>query len=843
MTFPPIVWPGDVATAHRVRAAIMQSVGLPTRIGLGRTRTLSKVANALAKASEKIWGGVIDLHDTELRRRPLEQRPVGEVWGVGPAPRDHWRFGLSALSYNLKRVRGNPVNAVTKGTLCRSCMSMCPIEVTIEDGLVTKASGDDAAPIYEGFCCPKGRMLPEMQNHPQRLKHSLKRQPDGSYAPISTEQALDEIAAKLGDIISKHGPNAVAVYLGGANLEQAACGSMAPALLNAIGSRMIFSAVTIDQPGMIVASALHGEWDGGRMHPSTWDVFLLVGSNPVISKQYFTQNPGQQLKSMFREQAKLIVIDPRRTETARRAHVHLQAIPGEDPTILAGLIHLVIASDRFDHDFIRENTQGFDRLKAAVVKFTPDYVAKRAGVKVDLLHEAARLLCEARAGDFATGTGAAMAPRGNLTCYLASCLQTLLGLWAREGDLASKPPVLQKPRHRRAQPNPPVPARSGDIKLRARGLQASLAGLPTGALAEEILLPGEGTIRALFMHGGAMLSWPQEDLVRKALESLDLLVVPDIEFSPTAAVATHVLATTTQLEVPVMTQLCEIASTFHHGYGWDEPYAAYRSAVIYPPADSDVIESWQIHYRIAQRLGLQLALTNPFDPMAVPQPLDMTDEPTTDEVFELMCAGSTVPLSEVRRHAHGAIFEQARSIVGQRSPDCLARLELADPEMLVELQKVSEIPERRWLTTSDEWPFLLIARRNHHTTNASHQMVRENLKKSYNPAFLHPLDIAALGLAEGDPVMVASAHGEIYLPVESDPDLRRGTVSISHGFGGGRMKPSDYKGGSNVNRLLRTDIGSDPITGMPHMSAVPVAVRRVVVAAADLVEGSPTDLE
>jgi anaerobic selenocysteine-containing dehydrogenase len=119
--------------------------------------------------------------------------------------------------------------------------------------------------------------------------------------------------------------------------------------------------------------------------------------------------------------------------------------------------------------------------------------------------------------------------------------------------------------------------------------------------------------------------------------------------------------------------------------------------------------------------------------------------------------------------------------------------------------------------------------------------VREHLRKSYNPAFLHPLDIAALELAIGDPVMVASAHGEIYLPVESDPDLRRGTVSISHGFGGGGTKPSDYMRGANVNRLLRTDIGSDPITGMPHMSAVPVAIRKVVVAADDVVEGIPAD--
>ena len=237
-----------------------------------------------------------------------------------------------------------------------------------------------------------------------------------------------------------------------------------------------------------------------------------------------------------------------------------------------------------------------------------------------------------------------------------------------------------------------------------------------------------------------------------------------------------------------------------------------------------------------------LELTNPFDPVAVPQPVDMINEPTTDELFELMCAGSTVPLAEVKRHPHGAIFEQARSIVGPRSPDCVARLELADPEMLAELDKVSETPERQWRSTSAEWPFLLIARRNHHTTNASHQQVRDKLKKRYNPAFLHPDDMAALGVEEGDPVMVASPYGEIFLPVESDPDLRCGTVSISHGFGGGRMRPSDYMQGANVNRLLRTDIGSDPITGIPHMSAVPVVVRKVKADAADLIREKPHDL-
>ena len=168
----------------------------------------------------------------------------------------------------------------------------------------------------------------------------MKRQPDGSFEPIDTDTAIAEIAGRLKEIIDRNGPRSVAGFLGKPGVEQVATAPVMMSLLRAIGSPMFFSMATLDQPNTKIAEALHGAWDGGRMRPETLDVMLIVGGNPVISKQYFGQNPGMRLKELVRRGTKLIVIDPRRSETARRADVHLQPIPGQDAAIAAGLVHL-----------------------------------------------------------------------------------------------------------------------------------------------------------------------------------------------------------------------------------------------------------------------------------------------------------------------------------------------------------------------------------------------------------------------------------------------------------------------------------------------------------------------
>ena len=715
-------------------------------------------------------------------------------------------------------------------SVCRSCITYCPLDVTIEGSTVLKVEPNLDAPLYDGFICPKGRALKAAHNDPNRLLHHLKRQPDGRFAPIPTAQLVDEISEKLRAILEKHGPRSVATFLGGPSTEQPAASAMMFSFVGALGSDSFYYVNTIDQPGNVTADALHGTWAGGRMRPEKLDVFVIIGGNPIISKQYFSQNPGQQIKQMVRGGTKLIVIDPRRTETARRAHLHLQCIPGEDPTIVAGLIHLVIDNGHANREFVDLNASGFAELTEAVRPFTPDYVAARAGIREEDLREAARVIGEAHYGDIGSGVGPSMATRGTLTAYLVRCLQTVRGFWAPAGDEGVRPHVLLPRKAYKAQPNPPMPAWGFGRTMRVRGLQQTIAGLPVAALCEEILTPGEGQVRAMFLHAAAILTWPQTELVKQALEDLELLIVHDVELplSPTAQLAHYVIATKKTFEIPLISQMNELVGMVHSGYGWVEPYGAYHPALFDPPEGSDILDSWQIYYRVAQKLGIQMKCCGFFsDPGTAPL-MDMTREPTTDEVYELMCADSAVPLAEVKKHPNGKLFDEARERVRPRDPDCTARLELAHPTMLEQLATVRRESVEGRRGTNAEYPFQLIGSRIHHSTNGSYRPAG-SLKRPYNPAYMNARDLEALGLRDGDLVEIRSRHGRIRGVVETDNDLRPGVLAMSHGFGKVPGDPTydPRRDGANVNSLMHWEDDPDPYNGMPRMSALPVAVTPV----------------
>lgn len=715
-------------------------------------------------------------------------------------------------------------------TTCRSCHNNCPVNVTIDGGTVVKVTGNPDAPLYEGFICPKGTALAAYHNDIDRLEHHLKRLPDGRYVPISSEQLADEISIQLKAIIERHGPDAVASFMGGASVEHPAMQPMIASFLQAIGSSSFYSTGTLDQPGLMIADALHGRWAGGHPHQDQLEALVLVGTNPVISKQSLGQNAGMILKNLVKNGMKLIVIDPRRTETARRAHIFLQCIPGEDPTIIAGLLHLIVARGGVDRSFVDRNAEGFDELADVLGTFTPAYVAKRAGISEADLIEAADVLIKARTGAVWTGVGPSMATRGSLTSYLCRCVQTLRGFWPSAGDKVARARVLLPKEFPKAQPSPPTPAWGFGRTLRTRGLQMTAAGMPTGALVEEILTPGEGQVRAVFMHAGAILSWPQTELTRRALESLDLLVVFDIErnLSPTARSAHYVIATTLQFETSVTTQFWDIVSHFHSGYGWAEPYAAYHPAIMPPPAGSDVLEPWQIYYRVAQKLGMPLHCGNPIGSPESWTALDMENEPSTDDLYAFMCKDSAVPLSEVRKFPDGKVFSGMNTVVGPADPDCTARLQLADPTMVSQLRAVADEKDFAAAAGDHELPYLFIPRRILNAFNGTYRP-KGLLKKTYNPAYLHSSDLAQLGLVPGDKVEIRSRHGAIVGFVDIDDDLRPGVLSMCHAFG---RHPADRdydprRDGSNVNQLLHWHDDYDPYHGMPRMGAVPVAVRRI----------------
>jgi anaerobic selenocysteine-containing dehydrogenase len=722
-------------------------------------------------------------------------------------------------------------------TICRLCSAHCGVLATVTDGRLTDVKGDPDNPMYRGYTCPKGRALPDFHNNPTRLLHSRKRQDDGSHVPIPVDRAMDEIARKLQEIVKKHGPRSIAVYTGTSGQAYPGGANMAAALLQAIGSPMFFTPNPIDSPGKQIAASCHGNWLAGDLEFASADSWILVGMNPVISKANGVpfNNPAQRLKDAVKRGMKLIVIDPRQTETARRAAIHIQPRPGEDATILAGMINVIIAEGLYDRDFIEGDVDGFEALKRQVAAFTPEYVARRAEVPADQLVRAARLFadCGPRGGMANAGTGVNMSQHGNLTEYLALCIATICGRWPRAGEKVHRPNVMLPAYTAKAQATGPFQGWGYGEKLRVRGLTDAVCGLPTAALSDEILLEGEGRVRALICNGAnPMAAWPDQRKTQEALEKLDLLVCVDVEMALTARLADYVIATKMTLETPGFTQRVEALKYYTIGIGQSRPYAQYSPRIVDPPHGSDLIEEWEFYNGIGKRMGHELKMAmkygfGDFDeaPLLV---IDMAknDNMTTEGLYEKICENGRIPLDEVRKYPHGHIFD-IDATVQPKDPGCLARLDVGNAYMMDELSRVRALDFEAEHAESRH-PFRLVSRRSNNFLNsAGRNLVGTKLNggKPYNPLFMHPDDLAELGLRSGDTVTIASPHDRIPGIVEADGTLRRRVVSMYHCFGGKIDEDANFRqSGSNVGRLTPNDREYDPISGIPRMSNIAVSI-------------------
>jgi anaerobic selenocysteine-containing dehydrogenase len=573
--------------------------------------------------------------------------------------------------------------SVTPG-ICRNCLAYCPILVTVEDGRAVKVTGDPQAPAFDGYSCPKGRALPAQHNDPARLKHPLQRQADGSFAKIDSGLVMDQVAAKIQEVLARHGPRSVAMYRGSGQVSHPSSAPIMGAWLRAIGSRMNFSAASIDKPAEYTSVAMHGNWHAGMQTFETSDTWIVVGANPVIAKSNGgpLNNPGMRLKEAQERGMKMIVIDPRRTETARRAAVHLQLRPGTDAVLLAGLIHIILAEDLTDVEFVRENAVGLAELRAAVAPYTAEFVARVADVPVAQLLDAARIFGRARRGGVVCSTGPSFSTHSNLSYYLALCLNTLCGRWARSGDTAPHPNVLLPAFAPRAQPYAPYPVLS-DRAMRVFGLMENASGVPTAALADEILLEGEGQIKVLLCLGGnPVLAWPDQKKTEAALSKLELLVVLDYRMSATADYAHYVVPPPMSLELPGTTQMVESLKYYGVSRGYAMPWAQYTPAIASVPEGSDLIDDGAFFFGLAQRMGLQLEWINPRgqgpnqESPAQTVALDMTRVPTVDELIDLACTDARVPLDVVKSHVHGHVYDLDVRVL-PRDPQCSAMLQLA----------------------------------------------------------------------------------------------------------------------------------------------------------------------
>jgi anaerobic selenocysteine-containing dehydrogenase len=710
------------------------------------------------------------------------------------------------------------MTSAIRKSFCRYCHAYCPMDVELVDGRAVAVRPDRDNALYGGYTCIKGRQLVEQMYQPGRLLGPQKRGAAG-FAPISSVQALDEIAEQLRGIVAAHGPRAVATYNGTYAFQNSAHLAVSRAFHDALGSPSYYTSVTIDQPAKVFVGTRHGYWGAGGHFFNDADVVLVFGNNPLVS-QYAppggvpSVSPFEQLRDARQRGLRLIAVDPRVTELSRRADLHLQIRPGEDAMLLAGMLRVLLDEGLQDHAFCAQYTRGIEALRAELEPFTLARVAARTDVPAELIVQATRLFAAGPRGSAVTGTGPEMGGNANLTSHLVACLNTLCGRYYRAGDRLPNPGVLTPPLPRFAQVLE-VPLAWGRGarsridpqfgELMTFSMMGPVREMPTNLLADEILLPGEGQVRALRVIGGnPLMAWPDQQKTLRALRNLDLLVCVDPYVAATAGLAHYIMAPKMTLERDDVTLMADP--------WYEKPYSQYAEAVV--ATDADLIEEWELYQGIGRRLGLDVRVGE--------LPVCGPESPSKFDLLEAITHGSRVPLAWLRDNPGGHVFGDVEVIVQPGDPASTARLDLFPEGVAEEFREALDPP-----AIDPRYTHRLICSRSKYVLNSSGlnlSLLREKMGTT-NPAVMHPQDIEALGLADDQLVEVHSEHGSIPAVLRADARIKRGVIAMHHAWG---VAPDDAgvddvrRVGTNTNRLIDNSLNRQRYTGMTRQSAIPV---------------------
>lgn len=709
----------------------------------------------------------------------------------------------------------------TRETFCRFCHAACPlhvdVEVDIDAGTETAVAirGIIDDPLFEGYTCIKGRQLADQHHAPDRLRTPLRRTAHGTFEDTTTTQALDDIAERIREIIERCGPRAVASYTGTGAFQNAISMPAAVAFHAGIDSPSFYTSITIDQPAHLTSRLRMGSWDAGWHNFRDADVLLAIGYNPLVSSYAPSgglqgTNPFVMLRRAKARGMKLIVIDPRRSELASFADIWLAVKPGEDPTLLAGMVHVILSERLHDAGFCDEWVDQLDALTMAVASYTPDVVAQRCELDALDIIAAARMFAAGPRGAAGTGTGPNMAPHSTLMEHLALTLNVICARVNRAGDTLESGSFLQPGDTRRAQvvaPSDPAPG----APHRMRNLRGLPGEMLTNVLAEEILEPGEGQVRCLIVCGGnPVVAFPDQLKTIEAMRDLELLVVIDHRMTPTAELAHYVLPPRLELE------RADVPTVMDRRFA--APYVSYTPAVLAP--QGDLTSEWEVFAGLAARLGTRMPLPGG------DLPLDGSAD--DDMMLDLAYAKARMPMAEIRSK-RSTIQEDLAITVLPAEPAAHDRFAVAPDDVVAELAAVAAEGSAAEVIEGFDpeiHSFRLTSRRLKHVLNSLGRELPGLAKVgTTNVAHMHPDDLRALGAAAGDLVDISSPSGTIVGVVASSDTIKRGVVSMAHSWGGAVTDELVREHGTPTNRLCSVDSGRDPLNGMAVQSAIPISVR------------------
>jgi anaerobic selenocysteine-containing dehydrogenase len=698
------------------------------------------------------------------------------------------------------------MNEHTAHRICPLCEAACGLELKVRDGQVIAIRGDDADPFSRGYLCPKGVALKELHDDPDRLRQPLLKR-DGSFVPVGWDEAFAVIADKLTAIRTQHGKDAVGVTLGNPIVHKLPLTLGVSRLLKALGSRNIFSASTLDQmPKQLSCGLMFGHWLSIPVPDiERCDWLLILGANPMASNGSLWTVPDfrGKAKAMRARGGQLIVVDPRRSETAAVADRHLPIRPGADVFLLLGMVNTLFAESLVRPGRLAEQLNGVDEVRAAVAEFTPERVAGRCGIEAETIRQLARDLASHERAAVYGRIGTCTQAYGTLNNWLVDVLNALTGhLDAEGGAMFPKAPAFQAN-------STGAPGRGRGIVVGRHRSRVSAAPevfgeIPMGCLAEEIETPGEGQIKALItVASNPLLSAPNGPRLARAFEQLEFVLCLDIYLNETTRHADVILPGLSPFEEP------------HYDLGFSQ--LSYRNQARYNPP---VLPLPQGQLSEAEILARLCAIAAGQDP-------SRAEIPSLDEQLDLALRNGpyALTLQQLKDAPHGIDLGPLQPRIPEvlRTPS--GRVELAPAMLIDDLQRVRDD------LRAPAPPLVIVGRRQVRSNNSwVHNLPLLAKGPERCTLLVHPDDAAQRGLVDGGRARIVRQGRAIEAKVELSDEMMRGVVSLPHGWGhdaaGTRMRVASERPGANLNAVLDEN-ARDPLSGNAVLSGVEVELTPV----------------
>jgi anaerobic selenocysteine-containing dehydrogenase len=720
---------------------------------------------------------------------------------------------------------------------CTLCEAHCGIRVETEGPEVLRITGDPDDHRSRGYICPKSQALKDLYEDPDRLRRPVRRTADG-WQEMEWDEAIAFASAGLRRAAERHGRHAVANFLGNPGAHSWSIFSFLVLRLT-LASRNNYSVSSADQvPQHAVATEMFGNPVALPIPDvDRTDHLLVIGANPAVSNGSILSAPGvrDRLRAIGERGGRVVVVDPRRTETAKLAAEHLQVRPGSDPFLLLAMLHVLFVEDLVAPGRLASFSDGLDELRELVAEWSPERAAELVGIDADTIARTAREFAGARTAAAYGRVGVCHQTTGSVTHWLITVLNAVTGNLDRVGGAMFTTPILD------AQPLFRLLNLLGiggrlqrTRRQRVSGLPDVLGEFPVAGLADEILTPGPDQVRALVLYAGnPVLSAPGGRRLDEALEDLDFMVAVDSFVTETTRHADVILPAVSPLERDEVDLLISAFSNRNH--------VRYSRAAV--PAVGGGREDWQILDDLTRavgrgRHGRPLALlTGVLGRVGLAGPSTVAQLAILTGPYGLLRRGPRrgLTLGRIRREEHGIDL----GALEPRLPGTLTtkdrRLALAPPALLAEAARLTELAAEGPRAAAEGYDLTLIGRRSTRSNNSwLHNSARLMKGPDRCTAILHPDDAAARGLEDGDRVRITSRVGAIEVPLQVSDELLPGVVSVPHGFGHDRpgvgWSVARAKPGASVNDITDPSV-VDAFSGSAAFNAVPVRVEAAAVPA------------